>query len=586
MRRPLVNWIDMKVLCPAALLAIAGLALAHPMGNLSVNHYARLEPGSKGMNVTYVLDLAELPTFELMQSWNAPRDATKDVLEAKAKTQAAEWMSNLSFTEAGKPLTAKILSTNLSVLDGAGNLPVFRVETKLFVPAAGGRFEYEDHNYATRAGWREIVIAPGPGADVSKASNGDTDISRALTSYPQDPTKAPPQYTKAWLEWHPLPDTVSQTEKPVIVALAAPPPAPVASQPTGSEARDSRPPEPQSLGTVKRDDAISRILRRGTLSGPILLTLLALAFWFGALHALEPGHGKTMVAAYLVGSRGTPKHAALLGATVTFTHTISVFILGLATMFLSRYVMPDRISKILGIISGLSIIWIGAMLLWKRSRGLSHAHDHDHHHDHHHDHPHTHSHEHEHAHAHVHDHQHAHLHEHTHPHEHGHHHDYDHGHDHHHGHDHDHSHTHDHDHHHHPHEHPHHHGPLTHTHDGHTHTHLPPEDISVGSLIALGASGGLVPCPSALILLLSAISIGRVGLGMVLLLAFSLGLAIVLTATGMLVLYARNLLPEKKRTDNAFFRYMPVISAAAILLIGVLMTGVSLGWVPASRFIG
>ena len=575
MGRALVNWIDMKVLRPAALLAIAGLALAHPMGNLSVNHYARLEPGSKGVNVTYVLDLAELPTFELMQSWNVPRDAAKDVLEAKAKAQAAEWASNLSFSESGKPLSPKLLSTSLTVLDGAGNLPVFRIETRLFVPATGGRFEYEDHNYATRAGWREIVISPGPGADVSKASNGDTDISRGLTSYPQDPTKAPPQDTKAWLEWQPLPDAVSQTKKPVIVAQAPAPPVPVASQSAGPEVRDSRPPEAQSLGTVKRDDAISRILRQGTLSGPILLTLLALAFWFGALHALEPGHGKTMVAAYLVGSRGTPKHAALLGATVTFTHTISVFILGLATMFLSRYVMPDRISKILGIVSGLSIVWIGAMLLWKRSHALSHEHSHAH--DPHHyprDHSHEHEHAHAHVHAHVHDHQHAHYHEHSHPHDHHHH-------------DHDHGHAHDNDHHHHPHDHAHnHHGPLTHTHDGHTHTHLPPEDISVGSLIALGASGGLVPCPSALILLLSAISIGRVGLGMVLLLAFSLGLAIVLTATGMLVLYARNLLPEQKRTNNAFFRYMPVISAAAILLIGVLMTGVSLGWVPASRFIG
>jgi ABC-type nickel/cobalt efflux system permease component RcnA len=107
----------------------------------------------------------------------------------------------------------------------------------------------------------------------------------------------------------------------------------------------------------------------------------------------------------------------------------------------------------------------------------------------------------------------------------------------------------------------------------------------MGSLIALGASGGLVPCPSALILLLSAISIGRVGLGMVLLLAFSLGLAIVLTCTGLVVLYAKNLLPEGKRTNNAFFRWMPVASAAAIVAIGVVMTSVSLGWIPASRFI-
>jgi ABC-type nickel/cobalt efflux system permease component RcnA len=108
----------------------------------------------------------------------------------------------------------------------------------------------------------------------------------------------------------------------------------------------------------------------------------------------------------------------------------------------------------------------------------------------------------------------------------------------------------------------------------------------MGSLIALGASGGLVPCPSALILLLSAISIGRAGLGMILLVAFSLGLAIVLMATGMAVLYAKNLFPERSGKGGAFFRYMPVVSAAAIVVIGVVMTSVSLGWIPAVRFFG
>jgi ABC-type nickel/cobalt efflux system permease component RcnA len=98
----------------------------------------------------------------------------------------------------------------------------------------------------------------------------------------------------------------------------------------------------------------------------------------------------------------------------------------------------------------------------------------------------------------------------------------------------------------------------------------------MGSLMALGASGGLVPCPSALILLLSAISIGRPGLGVILLVVFSLGLALVLTCTGLVVLYAKNLLPEGRRTNNFVFRYMPVVSAAAVLIIGALMTGVSL----------
>jgi ABC-type nickel/cobalt efflux system permease component RcnA len=559
----------MKIPRPFAGLLLAAMACAHPMGNLSVNHYARLEPGAKGVDVTYVLDLAELPTFELTQNWNVPRDAAKGVLSAKAAEQAREWVANLSFTEAGRRLTPRILGTELSVLDGAGNLPVFRIATRLHVEASGGRFEYADNNYPTRAGWREVVIAPGEGSDVSKASNGAADVSQALTSYPQDPTKAPPQDTRGWFDWQPVASPTSQVGKPVIEAkpAIAVQTAPAVQTAATNVPRGVRPPEASAMGTVKRDDAISRLLRMKDISFPLMLTLIGLAFWFGALHALEPGHGKTMVAAYLVGEKGTPAHAAILGGMVTFTHTFSVFILGLVTMFLSRYIMPDRISKVLGIVSGLSIVWIGGMLLWRRARKLrrerAHAHAHSHNLPHSHDH-HHHAHDH-----HAHDH-HAHSHAHPHTHDHGH------------AHTHDHDHRHDHDRHH---EHAHAHG-LTHTHDGHTHSHVPEGEISVGSLIALGASGGLVPCPSALILLLSAISIGRVGLGMVLLVSFSLGLAIVLTATGLAVLYAKNLLPEGNRRNNAFFRYMPVISAAAIVAVGVVVTSVSLGWIPAGRFIG
>ena len=521
----------MRALPFFAALVAAGVAFAHPMGNLSVNHYARLEPNARGVDVTYVLDLGEIPSFELAKSWGVARDTAQDVLQAKAQEQARQWISQLSFTENGNALEPKIEGVQLAVSSGAGGLQVFRITTKLHIPARGGRFEYEDHNYPARSGWREILIHPGDRAAVSRASNSDVDVSQALTSYPRD-TKAPPGETRAWFEWKPVAGPVTSIPKPVIVATAQPAPPPVTAAPSG--------PDAQAAATPKRNDPISKLLRMDTLSGPLLATLIGLAFWFGALHALEPGHGKTMVAAYLVGSRGTPKHAALLGGMVTFTHTISVFLIGLVTMFLSRYIMPDRISKVLGIVSGLSIVWIGAMLLWRRWRNLRHTQGHHHHHPHDHVHPHSHDHDH---------------------------HSHDHAHDHHHHHDQDHHHD--------------------HTHDGHAHhSHVPDGDISLGGLIALGASGGLVPCPSALILLLSAISIGKTGLGMVLLVAFSLGLAIVLTGTGMLVLYAKNLLPETKRNDNALFRYMPVVSAAAILVIGVLMTGVSLGIVPASRFIG
>jgi nickel/cobalt exporter len=234
----------------------------------------------------------------------------------------------------------------------------------------------------------------------------------------------------------------------------------------------------------------------------MIAVALGVAFVLGAAHALTPGHGKTIVAAYLVGSRGTLKHAAFLGAMVTFTHTVSVFLLGLATLFLFQYVVPQNVIRVLGAISGLSIVAIGGWMLFKR---LRHEHQHQHGHAHHH---HNHDHQHDHAYQHL------------------------------------------------------------------------PDEVSWSGLVALGASGGLVPCESALVLLLSAIALRRAGLGLLLLVSFSVGLAIVLMGIGALVIYAKNWLPAASRTSgNPFFRWMPVASAAVVLLVGLLMTGVSLGWI-------
>lgn len=265
-----------------------------------------------------------------------------------------------------------------------------------------------------------------------------------------------------------------------------------------------------------RGDYLSHLLQRADLGPGVLIAGLAVAFVLGAIHALSPGHGKTIVAAYLVGTRGTPKHAIFLGGMVTFTHTISVFALGLATLFLSRYVLPEKIFPVLGVISGLMIVWVGATLFFKRLHvarhhqgGHHHHHDHDHH-DHHHDHG-------------------------------------DHSHDH--GHDHGH---------------------------GHHHHHVPEGEVTLGSLIALGASGGLVPCPSALVLLLSSIALGRVALGLTLLVAFSTGLAIVLMAIGLAVLYAKHLIPDTaKAARSPVMRYLPVASAGVITCAGVVMTFVA-----------
>jgi nickel/cobalt transporter (NicO) family protein len=247
---------------------------------------------------------------------------------------------------------------------------------------------------------------------------------------------------------------------------------------------------------VAQGDYFSRLLHQGEIGWSVMLFSLLAAFAFGAVHALSPGHGKTLVAAYLVGSRGTARHAVLLGLMVTFTHTISVFALGLVTLYLSRFVLPETITPVLGAISGVTIVWVGAVLLYRRTVGRhmappaqGPAHDHG---------------------------------------------------------------------------------------DGRVHTHLP-EEVSAGGLIALGASGGLVPCPTALVLLLSSVSLGRTGLGLALLVAFSAGLAVVLTAVGLAVLYAKQWLPDSATAARGkALRYLPAASAAFIVCVGIAMTWVSL----------
>ena len=549
-----------KLLLPLLmLLSTLGLQ-AHPMGNFSVSHYARFQVTARGIELEYVLDLAEIPTFELLRDWKLERTSSQQELEKKAVEQAGLWLKKLEIASGGKPVVPQFQGADLVVADGAGDLPIVRITTRAHLDLRdGGTLQYEDRNFPDRAGWKEIVIRSGAGATLQKASQSGNDISRALTQYPPDPTIAPPQDLRAELEWTAnrpvIARNAEQVERPVTQIVPVPQPRPAApAAPPATMTPQAAPP-----GAVVRGDFLSRLLHQREITPWMMLVAIVAAFVLGAAHALTPGHGKTIVAAYLVGSRGTLKHAAFLGAMVTFTHTITVFALGLATLFLFRYIVPEKITQVLGAVSGLSIVGIGGWMLYSRMRRVAHSHTHAHDHHHHdHDHPHDHDHQHEHAHDHVH------------PHTHGEHH--------HHGHDHAHLHTHD-DHHHHAHEHSHDHGP-----GGHTHM---PDEISWGGLVALGASGGLVPCESALVLLLSAIALGRVGLGLILLVSFSLGLALVLMAIGVLVLYAKALLPESKRSgDHGFFRWMPIASATLVILVGLLMTGVSLGWIQPKWMIG
>jgi ABC-type nickel/cobalt efflux system permease component RcnA len=221
------------------------------------------------------------------------------------------------------------------------------------------------------------------------------------------------------------------------------------------------------------------------------------------MHALAPGHGKTVVAAYLVGSRGTALHALFLGITTTITHTIGVFALGLVTLFVSRYILPEQLYPWLGVISGAFVVVIGVALFTGRL-GLLHGHSHNHDHDHAAEGMHS-------------------------------------------------------------------HGGFTHAHGASAGRHEARGPLGWGSLLLLGISGGLLPCPSALVVLLSAIALGRVGFGLLLILCFSLGLASVLTAIGIALVHAGRLF-ERVPLDGRLLRVLPVASALIVTAIGLGIT--------------
>jgi nickel/cobalt transporter (NicO) family protein len=540
-----MKWITIPFL---ALFVCAASLPCHPMGNFSINHYSKLTVTPHGIDLNYALDFAEIPTVEMLQQWQLEKNSSHEELQKRVEEQTRDWLSNLTVTIDKKSLRFSLRKVGFVLADGAGDLPILRVSARANVEAvSGSAFEYEDHNYPQRAGWKEIVIDAGAGTSLRQASQTNADISKGLTEYPPDPTTAPPQDLLAEAAWtiDAKPTVHAKPSMPavsVIMPIAQPQLAPKAAAPA-LRMRQSAP-----LGTVVRGDFLSKVLHGRELTNWMLLCALGATFALGAAHALTPGHGKTIVAAYLVGSRGTLKHAAFLGAMVTFTHTISVFLLGLATLFLFHYVVPERITQWLGAISGLSIVAVGAWMLRKRAaNGGGHSHLHPHHHHHHDDHG---------SHGHSHDGHYAHSHQHS---DHAHHH-HDHVHTHDHIHDHDHIHSHGGDH-------------------GHVHSHVP-DKISWGALVALGASGGLVPCESALILLLGAIALGRVGLGLLLLIAFSLGLALVLMSIGAIVLYAKNLLPERTRdSSRGPFKWFAIASPAVVMVVGLVMTAVSLGWI-------
>ena len=417
-----------------AALAVPIAAAAHPLGNFTVNRFSRVEVSGPRVYVHYVLDLAEIPTFQA---------GTID-----PRTFAHRIARGAELTVDGRRVRLMAVEWALAHPAGAGGLRTTRFEVILRGPKLTGRSDvaYRDRNYADRIGWKEIVI-------------GDAESrSEELRAYPKGLLSSPLEVTHIRTSLIPGSDRGTGPHVTAGSALRAP--------------------------DRVADGGFASLVARDHLGVWVILASLAVALFWGAAHALSPGHGKTIITAYLVGQRGTPKHAALLGLIVTATHTVGVFALGLVTLLLSHFIVPEQLYPWLNLMSGVLVVAIGASVLRTRLRKHRHDHQHEHHHHHHHDHEH---------------------------------------------------------------------------------------ELSRRSLIAVGVSGGLLPCPSALVVLLAAVSLHRIGFGLLLIVAFSAGLALTITGIGLVAVLARSAF-KRFSLEGRLISLLPAVSALVILVAGVAMT--------------
>ena len=416
-------------------LALPAAALAHPLGNFTINHSSTVDVSGDRVYVHYVLDMAEIPTLQ------------------RVPIRAATLSRHLALAANGRRLPLRPIRHRLQSRPGAGGLPTTRFELVLAGPrlAEKSAIRFEDRTYSGRLGWKEVVVSASEGGRVLSSTAPAVSASEQLLAYPTDGLSSPLDVTEARAQVAPG------------TAVGVPP-------------RFTRPKAEQHASGV--ESLVTRDL------GPAgIAVALALALFWGAAHALGPGHGKSIVAAYLIGQRGTVRHAAYLGGIVTVTHTAGVFALGAVTLLLSELIVPEDLYPWLNLVAGVLVVASGAAVLRARiAHRRAHAGGHAHHH-------------------------------------------------------------HDHDHH----------------------------DLSARSLLAVGVSGGLLPCPSALVVLLAAISLHRTAFGLALVVAFSVGLAISITAIGLVAVLARGVF-RRKSFEGPLVRALPAVSAVAILAAGLVMT--------------
>ena len=556
--------------CACLPLAARADTVASLLGNFTVNQYCELRLDAAEVGVHFVVVYGQLPALRELHAADADGDGvtTQAERDAYVARLAPDFARNLVVTIDGAvvPLTATRWTSSLPTEQGGFSLRLDIDFVGRPASAGGGiaALAFDNANYAGQVGWHEIVVRPAASLRAFDTDAFDDSPTRGLTEAlqalpadgPLDERHVRLRYTSGALPSGATP-----------LGSRGSPPSPVQATPGAAEATSGEWLQHQTKRLVD-------LIAAPQVSTPVMLLALLAAMVLGALHAFSPGHGKTIVGAYLIGSRSTPRHAVFLGLTVTVTHTLVVFAVGLATLVASRYVLPERLFPLLSLLSGVLVLGMGLVLLrqrwstahmalarqllrWFERRSARHdevaaragsvatkplrairplpaaarahgirrgrsvqAHDH----------------------AHVHDHGAT-------------------------------GHSHDHDGHHHPHDHADAHGMHSHG-GGRMHSHLPPgamgEPVGWRSLLALGVSGGLVPCPSAMVLLLAAIALNKTFYGLLMVVAFSGGLALTLIAVGMAFLYARSRFSGRLH-GSSIVDVLPAVSGAFITLVGLVL---------------
>ncbi|MEN3359981.1 MAG: nickel/cobalt transporter (NicO) family protein, partial [Mycobacteriales bacterium] len=313
-------------------LAVAAPASAHPLGNFTVNQYSGLRVQPTAVLVDYVLDLAEIPTFQTRSEVDSNGDGVlapseRDSWQAAACARAA---GQARLTVDGRAVTVAVVASTLTFPPGAAGLDTLRLDCTLRAAVAVDRprqLSYRITGYLDRVGWREIT-AVGDGTTLTGSTVPVASRSNRLTAYPADLLSAPLDVRGADLAARP-----GGTAAAGVVAPAGPT-------------------APLARGVDRVTSAFTSLVARRHLTVAFGLIAVLLSVLLGGMHAFAPGHGKTVMAAFLVGGRGTLRQALTIGLTVTATHTAGVLVLG-AVLTTSVALAPQTLYPWLGVASGL-----------------------------------------------------------------------------------------------------------------------------------------------------------------------------------------------------------------------------------------